>query len=74
MARLRIREVAEAQKMNMSRLSRRTDISIVTIRKMWRNPDYNPSLATLQKIADVLGVSIKDLIEDNVTNSSVASS
>ena len=60
--------------MNMSGLSRRTDISIVTIRKMWRNSDYNPSLATLQKIADVLGVSIKDLIEDNVTDSSVASS
>ena len=33
-------------------------------RRAWRNPQYEIKLATLHKIAQVLGVTTADLIED----------
>lgn len=65
MARLRVREVAQSQKMSMAKLSRKADLSIVTIRRIWRNPEYDVSLSTLQKIADALGVSVHELIDND---------
>lgn len=34
------------------------------VRKLWRNPHHDAAFSTLEKIADALGVSVKDLIED----------
>jgi DNA-binding Xre family transcriptional regulator len=64
MFRLKIREVAESKGYNMSTLSRDSDVPFNTIRRAWKNPQYEIKLATLHKIARTLGVSTSDLIED----------
>lgn len=64
MVRLKIKEIAESKGYNMSSLSRATDISFNTIRRLWRHPDTGANYLTLQKIADVLQVSIADLTEE----------
>jgi transcriptional regulator with XRE-family HTH domain len=64
MYRLKVREVAESKGYNQSSLSRATDISFTTIRKIWRNPYYEINIVTLHKIAQVLKVPTNELIED----------
>jgi DNA-binding Xre family transcriptional regulator len=64
MIRLRIKEVAEARGFNMSSLSRRSDISFSTIKRMWRDPYKSVGTEMLGKIACALGVSVHDLIEE----------
>ena len=64
MFRLKIKEIAESKGYNMSTLSRDADVPFNTIRRAWRNPHYEIKLATLHKIAQTLGVSTADLIED----------
>ena len=64
MFRLKLREVAESKGYNMSTLSRDSDVPFNTIRRAWKNPQYEIKLATLHKIAQTLGVSTSDLIED----------
>ncbi len=64
MYRLRIREVAERKGYNQSSLSRASDISFTTIRKIWHNPYYEINVVTLHKLARVLQVPTSELIED----------
>lgn len=64
MYKLRIREEAEKQGYNQSSLSRATNISFTTIKKIWRNPQYEINIVTLHKIAQTLGVPTSALIED----------
>jgi transcriptional regulator with XRE-family HTH domain len=64
MLRLKVKEVAEQKGYNQSTLSRASDVPINTIRRIWRNPYYEVRLATLNKIASVLGVPTTDLFED----------
>lgn len=64
MARLRVREIAEAKGVGIAKLSRQADLSIVTIRRIWRNPHHDIALSTLEKIAAALGVSVTALIDD----------
>ncbi len=47
----------------MNSLSRATDISFNTIKKLWKNPYSGVTVETLAKIAMVLQVSISDLTE-----------
>ncbi len=70
---LKIRELAEAQGMNISQLQRRADITMNTARRYWYNTrngkaDGDPleelNLPVLQAIAGVLGVKVRDLIGD----------
>ena len=63
MVRLRVKEVAEAKGYNMSSLSRAADVSFTTIKRLWRRPYGGANVETLDKIANVLGVSVSDLIE-----------
>lgn len=72
MARLRLRELAEARGFNMSSLSRDTRLTLNMIRRYWYNtanglengpPLTEVSLPALDAIADVLGVKPGDLIE-----------
>lgn len=74
MPRLRINEVAEAQDVNLSQLQRKADIAVRTARRYWFNtnsgnttgdPLDQLSLPILGRIAAVLGVSVKELIEDD---------
>src|SRR5258706_12288465 len=64
MVRLKVKEVAEAKGYNMSSLSRASDVSFGTIKRMWRNPYSGATIDTLAKIARVLHVSLSDLVED----------
>ncbi len=63
MYKLRVKEVAESKHIGIAKLSRIADVSIVSIRRMWRNPDYKPGLDTLEKVAKALQVKIDDLLE-----------
>jgi DNA-binding Xre family transcriptional regulator len=63
MIRLRVREVAESQGLNMSRLSRRADVDLKTVQRIWHGPTKEISTATLDKLARALGVEASDLLE-----------
>lgn len=64
MYRLRVKEIAEERGFNMSKLSRASDISFSTIKRIFRNPQEPVSVDTLHKIARALGVPTSELIED----------
>ena len=61
--RLKIREIAESKKLNMSKLSRMADVNYNTIRGIWDNPNRDVAVTTLEKIAKALGVNVSDLYE-----------
>ncbi len=63
MIRLRVKEVAESQGYNMSRLARRADIDLKTVQRIWHNPTKEISTITLDKLAKALGVPASELIE-----------
>jgi DNA-binding Xre family transcriptional regulator len=63
MIRLRVREVAEMQGLNMSRLARRADIDLKTVQRIWHDPTKEISTITLDKLATALGVPASELIE-----------
>lgn len=64
MVRLKVKEIAESKGYNMSSLSRASDVSFGTIKRMWRNPYSGATVDTLSKIAKALQVEIAELIED----------
>jgi DNA-binding Xre family transcriptional regulator len=61
--RLKIREIAEAKKINMSKLSRMADVNYNTIRAIWDNEMKDMTVSTLEKIAKALKVDVAELIE-----------
>jgi DNA-binding Xre family transcriptional regulator len=61
--RLKIREIAEAKKINMSKLSRMADVNYNTIRAIWDNEMKDVTVSTLEKIARALKVDVSELIE-----------
>jgi len=64
MIRLRVKEVAEQKDMSQARLSRRADVDIKTLRKIYREPEKaNVTLDTLNRLAYALKVTPSDLIE-----------
>jgi DNA-binding Xre family transcriptional regulator len=62
--RVRIKEVAEEKGMSMTKLSHRSEVAYNTIRKLFRDPYAEVTVTTLRRLADALGVSVKDLLED----------
>lgn len=62
--RLRIKEVAAEKGMSMTKLSHRSEVAYNTIRKLFRDPYAEVTVTTLRRIAKVLDVSVKDLLED----------
>lgn len=64
MYRLKVREVAEAKGISMSKLQRDADIAFRTVQLLYRDPSRDINLSTLDKLAQALGVSICDLIDD----------
>ena len=63
MVRLKIREIAEAKKVNMSKLSRMADLNYNTVRAIWDDETKDVTVSTLEKIAKALKVEIAELIE-----------
>ncbi len=64
MARLRVRELAEAQGLDIAKLARRADLGYGTVHALWNGTTASPGLKTLAAIARVLGVRTGDLIAD----------
>ncbi len=64
MLRLRIKEVAEEKGFNMSSLSRKSDVSFKTVKRLWKDPYQTANTDTLERLAIALGCSVRDLIED----------
>jgi DNA-binding Xre family transcriptional regulator len=64
MLRLRIAEVAKQKGYSMNSLSRASDVSFNTIKRLWKKPDSGVSLETLAKIARALQVDIGELVEN----------
>ena len=64
MVRLRVKEIAKEKHISMGRLSRQSDVTYRTIQRIYNEPEYMPTIHTLEKIARVLGVSTGDLLED----------
>jgi transcriptional regulator with XRE-family HTH domain len=72
--RLRIREVAEAQGLNLSQLARQADLGMTTVRRMWFGtgdgkdgglPLQYVSLDALDRVARVLGVPPGELLSED---------
>ena len=65
MVRLRVKEVAQQKGFSRGKLSRAADVDINTLKRVYDDPNYSPTLATLEKLARALGVKIADLIVEN---------
>ncbi len=63
MIRLRVKEIAEAKKMSMTRLARIADVDYKTVRKLFRDPYSEIGLVTLDKLAWALHTEPAELIE-----------
>ena len=48
----------------MGKLSRVSDVAYNTIKRIYDDPNYSPTVNTLMRIAKTLGVSIADLVEE----------
>jgi transcriptional regulator with XRE-family HTH domain len=64
MIRLRVEEVRKAKKISMGKLSRLSDVSFTTVRRVCNDPSYSPTLNTLERIARALSVHVSDLYEE----------
>jgi len=64
MIRLRVKEVAEAKGLNMTKLSQRSEVSFTTVKSMFRNPYRSVNTETLDRLAKALGVSVFELMEE----------
>ena len=63
MLRLRIKEVAEERGYNMSSLSRKSDVSFKTVKRLWKDPYQTANTDTLERLATALGVDVRELLE-----------
>ncbi len=64
MLRLRVKEIAKERGISMGKLSRASDVDYNTIKRMYDDKKYSPTIETLHKVAKVLGVSIAELVEE----------
>lgn len=62
-ARLKIKETMQEKKMSLRQLAKRSEVDINRVRDLMRDPFQNVTTITLQKLADVLGVDVSELLE-----------
>jgi DNA-binding Xre family transcriptional regulator len=65
MIQLRVKEVAQQKGFSRGKLSRAADVDINTLKRVYDDSNYSPTLATLEKLARALGVKIADLIVED---------
>ena len=63
MIRLKIKEIAEAKGLTMTKLSHKSEISFNTIKSIFRNPYRTINTDTLERLAVALEVTPADLID-----------
>ena len=61
--RLKVREVANEKHISLTKLSQRSEVAYNTVRRVWRDPFTDVTLSTMQRLANVLGVDVRELIE-----------
>ncbi len=66
MPKYRIREIAEKEGWNMTRLARKANIERATITPLWKGKDANPRMSTLEAIARELKVEVGDLLGEGL--------
>ena len=64
MLRLRVKELAKERGLSMGLLSRLSNIDMNTMKRLYDDRKYNPSLLTVHKVAKVLRCTIDDLVEE----------
>jgi transcriptional regulator with XRE-family HTH domain len=64
MLRLRVKEVAEAKGMSMTKLSQRSEVSYNIVKAIFRDPFRVVTTETIQRLARALGVPATELLED----------
>lgn len=64
MLRLRVRQIAKEKNMSMGKLSRVADLDYNTVKRLYDDPHYSPTLETLHKVKKALGVPIDELYEE----------
>lgn len=74
MARLRVKEIAEAQNIDATELFKRSNVAYNVILRIFNNPEYNATLQTLEALAAALGVKVRDLIDEEAPNSDIPES
>jgi len=62
--RLHVKEVATSKGFNISTLSRKADVGVSTVRRLWHKPSRNVDFYVLERIAKALEVPATELIED----------
>ena len=62
--RLKVREIAEQKGFNISTLSRKSDVGLSTVRRLWHDPYRHVDFYVLERIAKALEVPVTALIED----------
>lgn len=63
MIRLRVKEIAEKQGLNISQLARKADLDRRTIARIYKDPTQEISTLVLDKLATALNVSPGDLLQ-----------
>ena len=63
MIRLKVKEVAEAKHISQRKLSMLSGVDIKNIQKIYRDPYRVVNTETLDKIAKVLNVDVRELLE-----------
>jgi DNA-binding Xre family transcriptional regulator len=69
MIRLRVKQVAKEKGMSMGKLGRTADLDYNTVKRLYDDIKYSPTIDTLYKVAKALGVKVDDLIEEVPDNS-----
>ena len=62
--RFRVREIAEQRGLNISTLSRKADVGLSTVRRLWHDPYRHVDFFVLERLAKALEVPVTALIED----------
>ena len=62
--RLTVREIAEQKGYNISTLSRKADVGLSTVRRLWHDPYRHVDFYVLERLAKALEVPVTALIED----------
>jgi transcriptional regulator with XRE-family HTH domain len=63
MLKLRVKQLAKERGLSMGKLSRLADVDYTTVKRLFDDRNYSPTLETLYKVAVVLGVTVDELID-----------
>jgi DNA-binding Xre family transcriptional regulator len=62
--RLRVKEIAQSKGISQGKLSRLSDVSLNTIRRIWHDEGHVTNTDILERLARALGVRVADLFEE----------